>query len=386
MKREVSKTFNPKNFMWGSIVAIVAIMVMYSMYTDNPLTEVEIGDKVRIRLSGTVPGNTKYYKPHREAEDASPQSKQTFAFIVPGEEPLPIDRVDSVILEAGTDDAQNRHLPLVVKALEAGALENRYDERDILGTFSVWLTVRHSERKHLCYSYVTRLTGDDGSTTVGIRRACKTGDEWTSEILPALLELAGADAGKGQSPLVEAPEIRSIGDIKTCLTLRQKDLNRGLIRAKELINLCFAKGKIKDVEFEQARHGSITLAQRLNLTSQAAEVLHQFGYDLIQRGEYIGSRTFFEAMVLLNHYDPYAHNMIGASNIRLKHHEDALKNFNAAIEADPQYVHALLNRARTLIDLGRNREALKDLKAVIEYDKEPGRPSAEIARSLLKHI
>jgi tetratricopeptide (TPR) repeat protein len=49
-------------------------------------------------------------------------------------------------------------------------------------------------------------------------------------------------------------------------------------------------------------------------------------------------------------------------------YEDALKNYEISIREHPEFVHAKRGRARTLMQLGREREALKVFNEVLEQD------------------
>jgi hypothetical protein len=381
----MSDGMNPRNFMWGSIVAIVLIIVIYALMSGRGIQEVVILDKLRIKIDDQVKGNTEYYHPAENIPALPGTTSSTYALNVPGEGVLLFNHIDRFVIEPGADDAQNRHLPLVLKALDTGRKDVLYKERDELGFFSVWLTTSERRGNKPCVNYRTLLSEDDGSKEAAFRTACKEGNQWIARISPELLELVGSST-ENQGTLVDSQsEILSIGTMRKCLKLRKSDLTRGLLSPQQLINNCFVSVPITTEEFAQAKHGELLLGKQLKLTMEAAYDLAEFGYELYKDGEYIGSRIVFEALTLFNHADAYFHNMVGANSMALKKWEEALKNLNYAIKNDPEHVHALLNRGETLLILDRHAEALTDLKAVIRLDTQSDTPSAKRARWIIQN-
>lgn len=63
--------------------------------------------------------------------------------------------------------------------------------------------------------------------------------------------------------------------------------------------------------------------------------------------------------------DPYVYCSLGSANIRLAKPNEALKHIDQAIALDPLFWPALMNKARLLISLGKDKEAkLYYLKAL----------------------
>lgn len=380
----MSDGINPRNFMWGSVVAIILIVVIYALMSGRGIKEVAF-DKLRIKIGDQAEGNTQYFRPAENIPARSGTTSSTYVLNVPGEGVLPLDRIDRFVIEPGADDAQNRHLPLVLKALDTGRMDVLHKERDELGFFSVWLTTSEQRGDKLCVYYTTLLSEDDGSKEAAFRMAFKEGNQWISRISPELSEFFDSSTENKGTLIAIQSEILSIGTIRKRLKLRKSDLTRGLLSPQQLINNCFVSVPITTEEFAQAKRGELLLAKHLKLTKEAAYDLAEFGYELYKDGEYIGSRIVFEALTLLNDADAYFHNMVGASNMALNKWKEALKNLNYAIKNDPEYVHALLNRGETLLKLDRPTEALTDLKAVIRLDTHPDTPSAIRARWIIQN-
>jgi tetratricopeptide (TPR) repeat protein len=58
-----------------------------------------------------------------------------------------------------------------------------------------------------------------------------------------------------------------------------------------------------------------------------------------------------------------AHNLLGTALAILGRRDDALTEFDTALELNPRYVDAMLNRAVTLSDLGRTDEAMQAFRS-----------------------
>ena len=270
--------------------------------------------------------------------------------------------------------------------LPHGALERLECQRgNVAGELIAWsLDLRAVLSGHALWGNT-----DSGRRRETAREACKRMPAFCAQIKegvaafmpavkPMLLCLPNGSSTSGRS------EILSSEAITMCLKQQRAKLTRGELTARRLINACFVNVPLPSDEFERAERREIALARELKLTMEDAIPIEEYGYDLFSNGDQIGSRTVFEALVLMNPWSSYYHNMVGSNDLVLRRHQEALRSFNRAVEEWPEYTHALLNRAKTLILLGRKSEALKDLRAVIKFDDEPGTPSAKIARGLIR--
>jgi tetratricopeptide (TPR) repeat protein len=83
------------------------------------------------------------------------------------------------------------------------------------------------------------------------------------------------------------------------------------------------------------------------------------------------------------------HNLVGLCLSLMEKTEEALASFDRAVELNPQYVEALVNRALTLNDLGRYDEARDSFELAAEADFEQGVgrfPSVLAGRLANKHM
>ncbi len=361
---------NPTNFKWGAIVVIVLIFVAYSLITKKGIKKVEFSD-FKIEFENQVSGPSTTYT----TEEYTSTSGGSEYHIQPhGQSAIALSTINEILIESGNDDPINRHKEFIANVLESRDMNNTYQESDTEGIFLMWIT---AESTYNCFNYSTLLKRNDGSTQLAFRLACKVNDLWRTEISPELVEMVNS-SGNGNlddDELITA-RIKSLGEIMSCLDSNKDEIKIGSYTPRTLINLCFVGGEITSDEFNRAERGDLLLGKQLMMTFEVSRSIAEFGYELFLQEEYIGSKLFFEAMILLNPYDSYFHNSVGSSLMSLNRNEEALLSFNMAIQNEEHYVHALLNRAECLILLNRKNEAIDDLNKVIEYDQENGTPSA----------
>jgi hypothetical protein len=342
------------------MITIVLAIIGYAIFMKTPIKEMSIGEEgvkvtFAVKAVDQRPGPTVY----QQSPDKSGSEESHYLIQVPGEEPLPLTRVDRIVIEPGEDDPQNRHLELVGRALETGKVSVKYEEPDTLGQFSLWLTTTEVKEGRALFSYTTRLVRRDGSTEIAWREAYRQGDTWYTQISPDLKKLlagTGDFEGSTDNPVrLDKPRIRSLAEINRALEAERYRLVRGQLDPKALLNLCFLQGRVTDEYIHQVESQGKSLAQDVGLTLEAAETIAEFGYSLYQEKEYLGSKVFWEAMTLLNRRDSYGFNMLGASLEGLKQIHSALEAYEQALEIDPQNANASKNVQRVRALLGADR-------------------------------
>ncbi|MGP6220751.1 tetratricopeptide repeat protein [Caldiplasma sukawensis] len=96
------------------------------------------------------------------------------------------------------------------------------------------------------------------------------------------------------------------------------------------------------------------------------------GLDLLESGRYEEAIKEFNAAIELNPKDPDYHNNKGIALESLGRYEEAIKEYNAAIELNPKYPDYHNNKGIALFKSGRYEEAIKEFDAAIELDpKDP---------------
>lgn len=96
------------------------------------------------------------------------------------------------------------------------------------------------------------------------------------------------------------------------------------------------------------------------------------GRDAYARNAYSTALMYLRAVIERAPGYADVHNLIGLCLNLLGNTEDALRAFGRAIELNPRYTEALVNRALTLQEVGRYDEAQASFEAASEADMEEG--------------
>jgi tetratricopeptide (TPR) repeat protein len=341
-------------FKWTCMTIIVLAIIGYAIYTGTPIEEIvfeKLGFSVSFQTVDQKDGASTYESPSATSDFSASSESDDWFIDVPGENPLPLSRVDWIMLESGDNDPQNRHVELVKKALETGTLNVKYEEPDRMGQFSVWLTYSEEKAGRKTFSYTTRLIQADGTIEIACREAYRASNTWYSQISPELQSLMNLNGDTDTTALLNRPRIRRVNEILQALNDQRHLLVRGQLTARGLLNSCFVDGEITEEDVRQATLQGRLLGKEIGLTFDATGDVAEFGYALYQEGEYLGSKTFWEALIVLNPRDAYCRNMLGASLECLNQLEPALREYEKAVELDPQYAHAKenVNRVQAIL-------------------------------------
>jgi hypothetical protein len=347
-------------YKWIGMIAIVVAILGYAIIMKTPLKEFTI-DKESIKVSFAVKAidqrpDLSIYSPASVRLGASKDSDAPNITIQPpGEDPIQVERI---ILVPGEDDSQNRHLELVRRALEIGEVDVKYQESDQFGEFSLWLTYSENDEGHRVLYYTTRLVRHDGTMDIAFREAYRQGETWLTQISSTVKEAfaaAGEFKGNIHDPIrLDQPRIRSLAEILQALENERYHLVRGQLDAQALLNLCFVKGRVTDEIIHQVELQGRSLAQEVGLTVELCYAIAEFSYGLYEEGEYLGSKVFWETMILLNPWDAYFFNMLGVSLEGLHRLESALRAYEKALELDPEEASARSNLQRLRARLREN--------------------------------
>ncbi len=130
--------------------------------------------------------------------------------------------------------------------------------------------------------------------------------------------------------------------------------------------------------------GEITWAQLQGLTLDDAYRIAEYGYALFQEARYHDAKVIFEGLVVANPYDAYFHSMAGSVYQQLDMRLEAIDSYTIAIEMDPEYLPALVNRGEMYLQDGIVTMASPDLTRVLELDPECESEPAQRAVGLLR--
>ena len=351
--REKSKALSVK-YRWIGIITVLIIVIAYALYTGRPIQDMALnkdGIKVSfVKPTDQKPGPTVYKSDLPETDDQRAAEETDVLIDIPGEGLLSLSQVDNIIVEPGEDDAQNRHLELVRKTLEIGESNIKYEDSDFNGKFTVWITSVDDKDGNLTFSYTTIYRRNNGSIDLAWREAYNKEGIWLTQISPTfkqLLALNDSFEGEVDSPVqLNKPRLKSMGQINQSLQNIKHKLIRGQISPLGILNECFFDGTITEAFIKEVTNEGETVAEEFDITMQAAYSVADFGYSLYQEKEYLGSKIFWEALLILNDHDAYYHNMHGACLEKLKDLQGALKSYQRAVELNPEANDYLKNVKR----------------------------------------
>jgi tetratricopeptide (TPR) repeat protein len=132
--------------------------------------------------------------------------------------------------------------------------------------------------------------------------------------------------------------------------------------------------------------GEISARELFALNEETIQALADHGYMLYENGKYRKAGVVFEALSAFDNTNPNYNRILG-SIYQLQHHWDAAYyRYTLAIKSAPNDIPTLVNRGEVLLKLGRNKEAIEDLKNAILMDRSNNDPASRRARVLLSSL
>lgn len=342
-------------FKWIGIISVTLIIILYAVFNKTPINEIifnKEGFKVKFTVKpiDQIEGQAENQTVTTNSNQSEILNESGISVIIPGEGKLSLSEIDNIVIEPGENDAQNRHLKLVGTVLERAEIEKKYDESDDMGIFSIWITSSEKKDGKNIIDYTTLFKKNDGTVEIAFREAYKQDGVWLTQIstlLKELLAMQNEYEGEINSPVqLDRPRIKSVAQINRALNEIKGVLIRGQITAQGLLNSCFVDGKITDDFIYQVSSDESTVSKEIGLTIEACYTIAEFGYALYQEEEYLGSKIFWEALLILNPYDAYFHNMYGVCLEKLNDLAGAIEEYKRALELDPSQEMAQKNLER----------------------------------------
>ena len=125
-------------------------------------------------------------------------------------------------------------------------------------------------------------------------------------------------------------------------------------------------------------------ATALNGAPQDKEVQMKAGRFMLQGERFELAEKAFKSVISNNPFDPAGYEALGQVYLSQDNPQGALEQFNAALEKNPAFYPAKLNRAKAFKALGKTDEARRDLEEIVE--KHGKSPFAAKARGLLSKL
>ena len=129
--------------------------------------------------------------------------------------------------------------------------------------------------------------------------------------------------------------------------------------------------------------GQITLAEYAGLSRKELYVIAQQAYQLLNSGKLEEARDIYLGLVAADPYDSVFHCHLGSVLLRLGNPDEALKEFDLALQFNIANVDAFAARGEIRLTQGNIKEAVADLGKAIELDPEGKRSSTRRARAAL---
>ena len=129
--------------------------------------------------------------------------------------------------------------------------------------------------------------------------------------------------------------------------------------------------------------GQITLAEYVGLSKKELYVIAQQAYQLLDSGKLEEARDIYQGLVAADPYDSVFHCHLGSVQLRLSNPDEALKEFDLALQYNIANVDALAGRGEIRLSQGNLKDAVGDLRKAIELDPEAKRASSKRARAAL---
>ncbi len=106
----------------------------------------------------------------------------------------------------------------------------------------------------------------------------------------------------------------------------------------------------------------------LGWTDEQLEELRFTGFSFLREGHYKKALLFFEALIILNPKSLYDTQTLGALYLQIGENKKALVTLEKASSLDPLHEPTLINKAKALLALGKNSEAINLVKKLTKSE------------------
>ena len=131
--------------------------------------------------------------------------------------------------------------------------------------------------------------------------------------------------------------------------------------------------------------GEMTWAEVEGMTFEEAKSIAQVGCDLAAIGRLEEARILFEGLVAGNPKDSASRAALGTVYQKLGRADEAMSEYSAALERDPENPVALANRGELRLRKG-DREGFTDLARAVHVDPNGETGAGRRAKALVKAI
>ena len=139
-------------------------------------------------------------------------------------------------------------------------------------------------------------------------------------------------------------------------------------------------------DLEEFIQGESTWAEVQGIPQQMLLDIAERGYLKFKSGRLKEAEILFKGLSALDHKTAYYHTALGAIYQKQENYLDALAEYTAAIEIDPEDVTAYVNRGEIYYLLGSDDLPMQDFESAIQLDPQGKDPWANRARFLKKQV
>ena len=139
-------------------------------------------------------------------------------------------------------------------------------------------------------------------------------------------------------------------------------------------------------DLEEFIQGDSTWAEVQGIPQQMLLDIAERGYLKFKSGRMKEAEILFKGLSALDHKTAYYHTALGAIYQKQENYLDALAEYTAAIELDPEDATAYVNRGEIYYLLGSDDLPLQDFESAIQLDPQGKDPWANRARFLKKQV
>ncbi len=137
--------------------------------------------------------------------------------------------------------------------------------------------------------------------------------------------------------------------------------------------------------FQNFVEGDGTWAQMQGIPPELLFDVAERGYLKFKSGRLKEAEDIFLGLSYLDHKTAYYHTALGAIHQKQKKILEALAEYTVAIELNPEDITAYANRGEIYYSIGQYEEALKNFEVAINLDQSGKDPWANRARFLMKN-
>jgi tetratricopeptide (TPR) repeat protein len=122
----------------------------------------------------------------------------------------------------------------------------------------------------------------------------------------------------------------------------------------------------------------------MNVTAEGLASGILTAYSMFEQGRYKETIVLADGLLTLDTNNPYLRSLLASAYFKQNRLEEAVQEYNRAIELYPDDIASLVNRGEIYLRLGKFWEAAQDLKRASDLDPERKNAIANRARLLMQ--